>query len=187
MANEHTGEILLTSFIICPIPDLWPAGTQARNNDRRQSLTDLMIWPCAPISIKYRLQSHPSLLRAVLGSAYLAVLRSSALLASVSQGQISSTKAILCLPCTDRSMSSSGLCACTMMSTGIDPPPGACSPKILQIYRETHYFLLTSNEEDNSVTFCCFFFVAKNLHVNNVSCDTPRSTASPQSHLLPHL
>jgi hypothetical protein len=84
MANKHTREILLTSFIICPIPDLWPAGTQARNNDWRQSLTDLIIWPRASTPIKYRLQSHPSLLRAVLRSAYLAVLHSSALLALVS-------------------------------------------------------------------------------------------------------
>jgi hypothetical protein len=129
MANKHTREILLTSFIVCPIPDIWPAGTQARNNDRRQSLTDLVIWPHAPISIKYRLQSHPSLLRAVSRFAYLVVLRSSAFLASVSQGQVSSTKAILCLPYTDRSMMRRfGLCACTMTSAGIDPPPGACSP-----------------------------------------------------------
>jgi hypothetical protein len=34
------------------------------------------------------------------------------------------TKAILCLPCTDRSrMTRSGLCACTMTSVGIDPGP----------------------------------------------------------------
>jgi hypothetical protein len=73
-----------------------------------------------------KLQSHPSLLRAVLRSAYLTVLRSSAFLASV--GQVSSTKAILCLPYTDRSMMTrSGLCACTMTSARIDPPPGACS------------------------------------------------------------
>jgi hypothetical protein len=32
MENEHTNEILLTSFIIFPIPDLCPAGTRARNN-----------------------------------------------------------------------------------------------------------------------------------------------------------
>jgi hypothetical protein len=32
MVNEHTREIMLTSFIICPIP----AGTQARNNDQRR-------------------------------------------------------------------------------------------------------------------------------------------------------
>jgi hypothetical protein len=129
MANEHTKEILQMSFIICLIPDLWPAGTQARNNDRRQSLTNLIIWPHAPTSIKYRLQSHPSLLRAVLRSAYPAVLRSLALLGSVSQGQVSSTKAILCLPCTDQSMMTrSGPYACTMTSAGIDPPTGACSP-----------------------------------------------------------
>jgi hypothetical protein len=129
MTNEHTRKILLMSFIICPIPDLWPAGTQARNNDRRRCLTDLIIWPRAPTSIKYRLQSHPSLLRAILRSAYLAVLRSLALLASVSQGQVSSTKAILCLPCTNRSMMTRfGLCACTMTSAGIDPSPEACSP-----------------------------------------------------------
>jgi hypothetical protein len=128
MANEHTREILPMSFIICPIPELWPAGTQVQNNDRRWSLTELMILPYAPTSIKYRLQSHPSLLRAVLRSAYLAVLRSLALLASVSQGQVSSTKAILYLPCADQStMTRSGLCACTM-SARIDPPPGACSP-----------------------------------------------------------
>jgi hypothetical protein len=124
MANEHTREILLTSFIICPIPYLWPAGTQARNNDRRRSLKNLIIWPRAPTSIKYRLQSHPSLLRAILRSAYLAVLLSSAPLASVSQGQVSSTKVILCLPSNDRLiMTRSGLCACTMTSVGIDPPP----------------------------------------------------------------
>jgi hypothetical protein len=45
MANKHTREILLTSFIICPIPDLWPAGIQARNNDQRQSFTNLIILP----------------------------------------------------------------------------------------------------------------------------------------------
>jgi hypothetical protein len=118
MANKLTREILLTSFIICPIPEQWPAGTQARNNGRRRSLTDL---------IKYRLQSHPSLLRAVLRSAYLAVLCSSALLASVSQGQVSSTKAILCLPYTDQSMMTrSGLCAYTMTLAEINPPPGGC-------------------------------------------------------------
>jgi hypothetical protein len=128
MANEHTREILLTSFIICPIPDLWPAGTQARNNNRRRSLTSLRIWPRPPTSIIYRLQSHPSLMITILSSAYLAVLHSLALLASVSQEQVSSTKAILYLPCTDQSrMTRSGLCPCTM-SAGIDPPPGACSP-----------------------------------------------------------
>jgi hypothetical protein len=127
MVNEHTREILLTFFIICPKPDLWPAGTQARNNDRRRSLTSLRI--CAPTSIIYRLQSHPSLLRAIWRSAYFAVLRSLALLASVSQGQVSSTKAILCLPCTDRSrMARSGLCAYTMTSARIDLPAGAYSP-----------------------------------------------------------
>ena len=75
MANEHTREILLTSFIIRPIPDLWPAGSQARNNDRRRSLTDLTMWPRAPTSIKYRLQSHPWLLSSSLRSAYLAVFK----------------------------------------------------------------------------------------------------------------
>jgi hypothetical protein len=126
MVNEHTREILLTSFIICPIPDLWPAGTQAQNNDRRLSLTDLRIWHRAPTSIIYRLQSHPSLLRTVLRSAYLKV---SAFLTSVSQGKVSSTKAILCLPCTDRSRKTrSGLCACIMTSAGIDLSPVACSP-----------------------------------------------------------
>jgi hypothetical protein len=129
MENEHRREIQLTSFIICAIPYLWPAGTQARNNNRRWSLTDLRIWTRAPNLIIYRLQSQPSLLRVVLRSAYLEVLRSSALLASVSQGQVSSTKVILCLPCTDRSrMTRSGLCACTMTSAGINPQPGACSP-----------------------------------------------------------
>jgi hypothetical protein len=115
--------------------DLWPAGTHARNNNQRRSLTDLIICPRASTSIKYRLQSHPSLLRAILMSTYLAVLHSLALLASVSQGQVSSTKAILCLPCTDRSMmTKSGLCACTMTSAGIHPPPGACSPSKSQLY-----------------------------------------------------
>jgi hypothetical protein len=125
MANEQTREIMLTSFIIYPIPNLWPAGIQARNNDRKLSLSDLITWPRTPTSIKYRLQSHPSLLRAILRSAHLAVLCSSALLASVSQGQVSSNKAILCQPCTDRSMMTrSGLCACTMTLAGIDLPPG---------------------------------------------------------------
>jgi hypothetical protein len=82
---------MLTSLIICPIPDLYPAGTQAQNNDQRRSLTDLIIWPPSPTLIKYRLQSHPSLLIAILRSAYFAVLCSLALLASVSQGQVSST------------------------------------------------------------------------------------------------
>jgi hypothetical protein len=99
MENEHTREILLTSFIICPIPDLRPTGTQAQNNDGRRSITDLRIWTCNQTSIIYRLQSHPSLLRIVLRPAYLEALHSLALLASVSQGQVSSTKAILCIPC----------------------------------------------------------------------------------------
>jgi hypothetical protein len=125
MENEHTRDILLTSFIICPIPDLWPAGTQDQINDQRRYSTDLIIRPRARTSIIYRLQSHLSLLKAVLKSAYLETLRSSALLASVSQGQVSTTKAILCLPCTDRSrMTRSGLCACTMTSAGIDRHPG---------------------------------------------------------------
>jgi hypothetical protein len=85
--KRHTREILLTSFIICPLPDLWLAGSQARNKDRRQSLTNLTMWPRAPTSIKYRLQSYPWLFSSSLRSAYLAVLRSLALLASLSQGQ----------------------------------------------------------------------------------------------------
>jgi hypothetical protein len=122
MENKHTREILLTNFIICPITDLWPAGTQAQNNDRRRSLSDSRIWPCAPTLINYRLQSHPSLLSAALRSAYLADFCSSALLASVFQGQVS-------LPCTDQSrMTRSGLCVCTMTLAGIDLPPGAYSP-----------------------------------------------------------
>jgi hypothetical protein len=129
MENEHTREILLTSFIVCPIPDLWPTGTQARNNDQRPSFTDLRIWPQVPTLIIYRLQSHPSLLKAVLRSAYLEALLFSTLLASVFQGQVSSTKAILCLPCTNQSrMTMSGLCSCAKMSAGIHPSPGACSP-----------------------------------------------------------
>jgi hypothetical protein len=73
MANKHTREILLTSFIICPIPDVWPAGSQAWNNDQRQPLTDLTMRPLAPTSIKYRQQSHPWLLNSSLRYAYLAV------------------------------------------------------------------------------------------------------------------
>jgi hypothetical protein len=111
---EHTREILRT------------AETQARNNDQRRSLTDLRKWSRTPTLVMYRLQSQPSLLRIVLWSAYLeAFFR----LASVSHGQFSSTKVILCLPCTDRSrMTRSGLSTCTMMSAGIDLPPGAYSP-----------------------------------------------------------
>jgi hypothetical protein len=66
IAKEHAREILLTSFIICPIPDLWPAGTQTRSNDQRRSLIDSIISARAPTSIKYRLQSHPWLLREIL-------------------------------------------------------------------------------------------------------------------------
>jgi hypothetical protein len=124
-----SGSIALVPFLGFAFHCLWPARTQARNNNQRRSLTDLIIWSRAPISIKYRLQSYPSLLRAVLRSAYLVVLCSLALLASVSQGQDNLTKAILFLPRTDLSMMTrSGLCACTMTSTGMDPPPGACSP-----------------------------------------------------------
>lgn len=87
----------------------------------------LSIHPTVPLP----LQSYPSLLRAVLRSAYLAVLRSLALLASVSQGQVSSTKALLCLPCTDRStMTRSGLCAYTMTSAGIDPAVFGLVPQL---------------------------------------------------------
>jgi hypothetical protein len=129
MENKHSREILPTSFIICPIPNLWPAGTQAQDNDQRWSSTDSRIWTRALSLIIFRLQSHPSLLRSVLRFAYLEALHSLALLASVSQGQVSSTKAILCLPCTDRSrMTRFGLCAGTMTSAGINPPPGSYIP-----------------------------------------------------------
>jgi hypothetical protein len=101
----------------------------SQNKDRSRSLSDLIVLPRAPTSIKYRLQSHSSLLRVDLRSAYLVVLCFSAHLASVSQGQVSSTKAILCLPCTNQSMMIRfGLCDCTMRSAGIDLPSGACSP-----------------------------------------------------------
>jgi hypothetical protein len=42
--KKHKQEISLTIFIICPIPDLWPAGTQACNNHRRRSLRDLSLY-----------------------------------------------------------------------------------------------------------------------------------------------
>jgi hypothetical protein len=45
MENKHKIKIQQTSFIICAIPDLWPAGTQARNNDQRRSLIYLRILP----------------------------------------------------------------------------------------------------------------------------------------------
>jgi hypothetical protein len=127
MENEHSREILLTYFIICPIPDLWPAETQARNNNRRRSLTDLRTLPHAPTSIMYRLQSDPSLLRAVLRSAYLEALHSLALLASVSQGQVGLTKAIPCLPCTDRSR-------CQLGSTRNSGPAVHPSHSTAQLY-----------------------------------------------------
>jgi hypothetical protein len=83
------------------------------------------MWPRAPTLIKYRLQSHPCLLSSSLRSAYFVVLHSSALLASVSQRQVSSTKSILNLPYTDQSiMTRFGLCACTMTSAGIACHPG---------------------------------------------------------------
>jgi hypothetical protein len=42
MVNERTRKILLTFFIICQIPDLWPARTQSWNNNQRRSLINLM-------------------------------------------------------------------------------------------------------------------------------------------------
>jgi hypothetical protein len=74
----------------------------------------------APTSIIYRPQSQPWLLSSSLRPAYLAILRSPALSASVSQGYVSLTKDILCQPCTDLSrMTRSGLCVCAMIEFAV--------------------------------------------------------------------
>jgi hypothetical protein len=83
-------------------------GTRARNNDRRQSSTDLGIWPCAPTLIIYRLQYHLSLLRAVWRYAYLEALLFLGLLRlRLSISVLGTTQLdqgyFLCLTCTDRS------------------------------------------------------------------------------------
>jgi hypothetical protein len=80
----------------------------------------LVIWPRAPTLIKYRLQSHPSLLRAVLRSAYLAVLSSLALLVGTSQ--LDQGYPMPTMP-NHSMMTRSGLCASTMTSARIDLPP----------------------------------------------------------------
>jgi hypothetical protein len=97
MQNEQTRDIQLAYLIISATPD-GPGGTQDRNEDQRQSFPNFEICPCVPSSIIYRPQSHPSLLRAILRPAYLEILRSLTLSASVSQGHVSSTKNILCQP-----------------------------------------------------------------------------------------
>jgi hypothetical protein len=102
-----------------------------------QDQTHRRIWQCVytfntnnsalPPFFNYRLQSHFRLLRSSLRSAHHAVSRSPAL--STSQGQVSLTKALPNLPCTDRSMKTRpGLYACTTTSARTDPPPGACYP-----------------------------------------------------------
>jgi hypothetical protein len=129
MVNEYTREIQLACWIIHAIPDLWPRRTQFQNNDCRQSYTGLRIWLRALTLIIYRLEPQPLLLKAILKSAYCQALRLSAILASVFQGEVKSTKAFLSQPCTDWSwMTRSGLCACAKTSVRIDPPLGACSP-----------------------------------------------------------
>jgi hypothetical protein len=68
---------------------------------------------------------HPILLNTILRTAYFEALRSLTFSALIYQGHVSSTKDILCRPCTHRlRMTSSGLCACAKTSVGIDPPPG---------------------------------------------------------------
>jgi hypothetical protein len=98
--NEQTRDIQLAYLIICATPDLCLGGTQNWNKDQRRSFTNLEICPGAPTSIVYRPQSHPSLLKASLRPAYLEILWSLALSASVSQSHVSSTKDILCWPWT---------------------------------------------------------------------------------------
>jgi hypothetical protein len=120
-------------LIIYATPDLCPGGTKYQNKDQRQFFTKLEICPRAPTSIIYRPQSHPSLLRAYLWLAYLEILQSLALSASVSKIHVSSTKDILCRPWSDLSrMTRSGLCVCAMTEDGIDRQPGACSPSKLE-------------------------------------------------------
>jgi hypothetical protein len=122
------------SFIICPISDLWPAGTQARNKLPKAVLNRLE--NMAPHSNLDHIQNTiPPLIAD--SSFEVCISRGLTFFGPLGIGvpgtsqlyQGYSMRHRLCLPYTDQSrMTRSGLCACTMTSAGIDLPPGTCSP-----------------------------------------------------------